>query len=266
MPRGDAAIFFKYVTARWEGGAALRKWRSIGLESLRSEKIKGLIANLKENRAARKVPLLVVLGISLVSLGFMAMRRGVAKSSAPGVVLVPRYGGGRSSTGHVPSPVAPKPPVNVKTRTFSADYKVLLLRSMFAIGGRPLSGRSASAAMGAAAPASRETTLFLKGISQEDARFSAFVEDATAKRIVEAHVGDVLGNGRISDMTLRDLGYEVDGKVMRIEIGNGLNGSSAGMPMPSSQVASGALGKSGRRKHHSDVSGDAHASTLGDGH
>jgi hypothetical protein len=265
MPRGDAAIFLKYVTARWDGGAAIRKWRSIGLAALTSEKIAGLITNLKASRAARRIPLLVVLGISLVSLGFVTMRRGVGKSSSPGVVLAPRHGGGRSSAGHVP-PAAPVPAANVKTRAFSTDYKVLLLRSMFAVGGRPLSGRSALAPTAAAAPVSRETTLFLKGISQEDSRFSAFVEDATAKRIVEAHVGDVLGNGRISDMTLRDLGYEVDGKVMRIEIGSGLNGSSAGVPMPSSQVASGALGKSGRKKHHSDASGDAHASTLGDGH
>jgi len=201
-------------------------------------------------RAARKVPLLVILGVSLVSLGFVAMRRGGGKSPSQGVVVVARHGVGRAAGSHSVAPAPNTATSGAKPRAFSSDYKVLLIRSIFAIGGKPLMGRSASAVPTATVGASMETTLFLKGISQEDLRFSAFVEDAVAKRIVEVHVGEALGGGRIADMTVRDLGYEVGGKVMRIEIGSGLNGSAAGLPMPTSQVALGSVsGKSARKRH-----------------
>lgn len=247
MPRGDAAIL-KQFSARWDSGALIRVVRSVRLPHLDAETITRLKYHATATGARRTIPLVIFLGICLVSLGFIALRRGGARSADTPVTLAPRHAGGRAVAVKTAIPTAPTS--TVKSRAFSSDYKVLLQRSMFAIGGRPLVGRSSPAVALNGAAASRETTLSLKGISQEDARFNAFVEDITVKRVMEYHVGDAVGNGRIVDMTLRDLGYEVDGKVMRIEIGSGMNGSAAGQPMPLSQAPANLLsGKSSRHKH-----------------
>jgi hypothetical protein len=105
------------------------------------------------------------------------------------------------------------------------------------------------------------STFALKGISQEDASFTAFVEDTVARRVIEVHAGDVLGQGQVRDMTLRDLNYAIDGKVVHVEIGQGLDGN----PVASSTVPESSTVKPQQQQHkhkHDAPGADVRASTL----
>ncbi|MDB5171275.1 MAG: hypothetical protein JWN51_48 [Phycisphaerales bacterium] len=105
------------------------------------------------------------------------------------------------------------------------DYKILLSQSMF------VANRPAANAAPAAAPVA--ATLSLKGISQEDARFTAFIEDSAAGRILELKAGDALAHGRVTAIHLTDVEYEEDGKKIRVSVGQSLGeGVAATAPQP----------------------------------
>src|SRR5205085_302318 len=96
-------------------------------------------------------------------------------------------------------PARPTHPATT-VRLFSPDYRLLLRRSVFAMGGLAASARPSPAPAPPAVAAraiAKPMTFALKGIAQEDLRFTAFVEDTTARSIVKVRVGDVLGIGRI---------------------------------------------------------------------
>ncbi|HWE97904.1 MAG TPA: hypothetical protein VG269_28365 [Tepidisphaeraceae bacterium] len=109
-------------------------------------------------------------------------------------------------------------PATAKGPNFDS-YKILLDRSMFSISRATPAAASASAA---AAPAPADAVLSLKGISQDDARFTAFVEDPAAGRIRELKVGDALARGRVSAITLTGVEYVADGKTVRVAVGQSL--------------------------------------------
>ncbi|HET6246612.1 MAG TPA: hypothetical protein VFE47_02850 [Tepidisphaeraceae bacterium] len=150
-----------------------------------------------------------------------------------------------------------------RPRPYSQEYAVLLSRSIFAADGSPLNGKpsagaaQSSVAAGSAAP----STFALKGISQEDASFTAFVEDTVARRIVQVHVGDTLGQGQVRDMTLQDLNYEIGGKVVHVEIGQGLDGN----PFIASAVNPDSISKPEHHKHKHDADGGDVRASAADG-
>ncbi|MDB5289424.1 MAG: hypothetical protein JWL69_665 [Phycisphaerales bacterium] len=122
---------------------------------------------------------------------------------------------------------APASPVAVRPASAAApiahaagvnfnDYKILLKQSMFA------ADRAAANAPAASAAAPAATTLSLKGISQEDSRFTAFVADSVAGRILEVKVGDALAHGHVYAIHLTDVESEMDGKKMRVSVGQSL--------------------------------------------
>ncbi|MDB5357316.1 MAG: hypothetical protein JWN24_3769 [Phycisphaerales bacterium] len=131
------------------------------------------------------------------------------------LVSVPRAVRGGAPA--APVAVRPAPAPRAAGANFN-DYKILLKQSMFAADRAAANAPAASAA--AAAPAA--TTLSLKGISQEDSRFTAFVADSVAGRILEVKVGDALAHGRVYAIHLTDVEYEMDGKKMRVSVGQSL--------------------------------------------
>jgi hypothetical protein len=124
-------------------------------------------------------------------------------------------------------------------RPYPRGFLVLLTRSIFAVNG--VASKRSAFAVGAATPPSPVSTLSLKGITEEDAQFTAFVEDAAANRIFQVRLGDALGPGRVCGITLHDLTYEVSGSRQRLEIDNisGRSGPAVSAPvqnMPRSDV------------------------------
>ena len=118
--------------------------------------------------------------------------------------------------GHVSRAMVPRP--------YPMAYGILLSRSIFAIGGKAapapaLAGRYLSGDASA---------LALKGITQEDSQFTAYITDVVGGRILALHVGDAIGSGRICDITLHDVGYQSGTTVTRIEVGQGLASNAEG--------------------------------------
>ena len=257
MPRGDEAIL-KDITARWDAGALARWWRSL----LPADPATGVVARVRVSAAAMPVAMKIALPAAVAVLilliaGFAMRRDGAVTPESASAPVSPRRNG--KVAVRTPQPVPAQPANGI--RSFSTDYKVLLTRSMFAVGGRP-------AALGSSLPlpvsiptAPAITNFSLKGISQEDNRFTAYVEDGAAKRIVQIHVGDALGSARVCDMTLYSLGFELNGHVTRVEIGHGLDGSTLAVAAPPDGAQ---VSRSGHKKRPSN--GEAHASAVGDGH
>ena len=101
------------------------------------------------------------------------------------------------------------------------SYRVLLSRSVFAANGKP----DAEANAPASAP-TPESLLALKGVVQDDQKFTAFVENVPQKRVIQLKVGDAIARGRIVAITLHELQYESGGRRTRVAIGQALSGIS----------------------------------------
>jgi hypothetical protein len=108
------------------------------------------------------------------------------------------------------------------------SYHVLLTRSIFAEKG----------ATGSHDAALATAKLTLKGISQEDNRFTAYVE--AAGHMLELHVGETLAAGYIRRITLHSIEYEADGRLTRVEVGQPFDaGAIVAGDSPASESAEG---------------------------
>lgn len=143
------------------------------------------------------------------------------------------------------------------------EYQVLIKRSLFAADG------TASGQAAAATSPTADSAFALKGVSQEDTRYTAYVEDAAAKRVIPVRVGDLLARGRVRDITLHAVEYEVAGRVTHVDIGQTLDGSGTAniaaapasvSPPPVASASDSPIGQT--HHHHSATMGeDARAST-----
>lgn len=126
------------------------------------------------------------------------------------------------------------------------QYQVLLSRSIFAAGGKP---ETSAAEPPAASP---ESCLSLKGVVQDDQRFTAFVEDVPHKQVLELKVGDTVARGHIVAITLHELEYEAGGKLTRVAIGQPLSGDVAPTTQPADASAP-TMVSAPQQKHRSAV-------------
>jgi hypothetical protein len=115
-----------------------------------------------------------------------------------------------------------------------------------------MASRRSTASASPAPAAAQMPSLSLKGISQEDTRFTAFVEDATANKIFTLRVGDTVGPGRVCDITLHDLTFDVSGNRQRLEIDN-ISGKS-GPPVPDPALSAAKSKKDGESASNQDGS------------
>jgi hypothetical protein len=94
------------------------------------------------------------------------------------------------------------------------EFAVITKRSAF--------GRAAMA--GARATGGPEAGFVFKGVVQADDAFTAFIEDVTAKQILQLGIGQAVARGRIKSIDLDSLEYEIPGDVRQIQVGQNLDG------------------------------------------
>ena len=129
------------------------------------------------------------------------------------------------------------------TGRMTADYAVLLNRSIF-LKGRQVTARGSGVGGGnagstgvapttlpVAADAPRpEGHLVLNGVTLVGAEKYAFVEDAPAGKVTKVRVGERIASGKVSAITFDAIDYDSNGKVTRVNIGQNLNGVQAAPP------------------------------------
>lgn len=241
----------KLVTGHLDGSALARFWQSLhpsdSAAGVVVRFITRFVHSLASNRKAARMWGLGALAVFVACLGSLVLWRSAAKAEPYQAPISPSRETARISHGGAAALAGGG--AAASTPTFSADYRILLSRSIFAIGGQSAGSRSTGSTAGPALSqgASAAGNWLFLGILGEDSRISAFVEDTAAKRFVEAHVGDALGPGYIREVTAHDLAYEVNGKTTRILVGQGLDGTTAVSANP--QVAQ-AASKSGHNKRH----------------
>lgn len=114
------------------------------------------------------------------------------------------------------------------------EYSVLQTRNPFAHAGK--AGPGGPNAAGPGGPGGPDALFVLRGIVRAGNEFTAFVEDTTAKRIIELSAGAPLGRGRIKRIDTDAIEYDAMGTSRRIEVGQDLGGRVV-PPIPASKPA-----------------------------
>jgi len=241
MPRADEAIL-RQASGLWADGPAIRLGQQIrGAFSAGIRRAKDYKADAGAPAMGR-LAAIAVLGALVVALAaYNLHQRGASVWIDPPVLPRPVAPGPARHAVHASHEEPPPRPD--AARPYPRSYIVLLSRSIFAMNG--VASRRSSGGL-TAANLAPPVSLSLKGITQEDTRFTAFVEDTAANKIFEVHLGDAIGPGRVCGITLHDLTYEVSGNRQRLEIDNisGRSGPPAlspdqTAPRPSSDAGSG---------------------------
>lgn len=121
------------------------------------------------------------------------------------------------------APAAAAPPTTqpVQPRPYPDSFGVLLNRSIFA------SQKYIARVQQDKKPAGVDSGLALDGVVAEDAIFVALVEDTTSHKLMRVRVGDQLGRGRVSEISMHGLNYEADGGIAQVAVGQTLSGATA---------------------------------------
>lgn len=109
-----------------------------------------------------------------------------------------------------------EPPLNV---TLPASLAILSRRSIFARNGM-------AAIPPGANPAKPEATIALRGIVFDDNNFVLFLEDTAAHHTMQLRPGDSLAGGKIGRISLDEFGYEADGTITQVRVGQNLLGAT----------------------------------------
>lgn len=151
----------------------------------------------------------------------------------------------RPATAAAPTIPAPQP--------LSDAYKIVVMRTIFSRerarpawgsgpnGGRPTTQSSQDTRPiipGSFAASSPESSVALKGVSLEDGLYIAFIEDSFAHETRGLHAGEYVARGQINAMSLDGIEYATGGKILKISIGQTLDGTTLAPSAPAS-VASG---------------------------
>ena len=131
----------------------------------------------------------------------------------------------------------------ISSHPFDPAYGILLTRSIFARSGRgagvpAISSSDPTAAAAAAARNAPEASLTFRGVMRDGPKLIAFIEDARTGKTLRIKAGDPLATGRVTELTLDRLVYQVGDKRNAIEVGYTLSG---GAP-PATQPTGGASG------------------------
>lgn len=120
------------------------------------------------------------------------------------------FGGGRGGFGAAPQPNLPK------------EYEVLGSKCIFARDRRP----AASSVVGGPGAAS-DAALAFRGAAVEDGEYVAFIEDTNRHDTRRVHVGDRVGTGRCTDISLDSIKVQENGQDRQVAIGYNLAGEPA---------------------------------------
>lgn len=120
--------------------------------------------------------------------------------------------------------VSPTPAATEKDRTWDS-YRVLVDRNMFLRDRRPpRPTRTARARPTMAPPSDSDRNVLLTGVARRDGEFVAFFENTRTNATAKVRVGQAVGKGKATAITLDGVEYERDGSVSRIAIGDALRG------------------------------------------
>ena len=125
------------------------------------------------------------------------------------------------------------------------EYAVLLTRSIFAKSGQSSGpgilgrggGEGDSGGVARASESSPESRWAFRGVFREGPRLIAFLEDLTSRKTYRLNVGDPVARGRLADITIDQLWYQVGEKRSAVEIGQTLDGAIAAAPPPTTRPA-----------------------------
>jgi len=117
---------------------------------------------------------------------------------------------------------------------YPAEYDVLLTRSIFSRRGiatpSPDARGGASVDVSSTRPSassSPESGLIFRAAMRQGDQFMAFVEDTYAGRTLRLTVGSPVGRGRVEQITLDRLSYQLGERRTSVQIGQNLEGSMA---------------------------------------
>lgn len=140
--------------------------------------------------------------------------------------------GGRATAPAMTRPSATTQPA--QAASLPPEYSILQTRNPFAHAGG--AGPAMPNGAGPGGPGGPEAMFVLRGTVDAGGDFTAFVEDTTAKRIIELAVGAPLGPGRVKKIDSDGIEYEAMGSSRRIEVGQDLGGRVV-PPTPASKPA-----------------------------
>lgn len=105
------------------------------------------------------------------------------------------------------------------------DYKVLVERNMFSRTRGVKVERSVRQTRKEPESApGPENYIILRGIVRQDNRYQAFLEDTRTAEIVKAQAGGTVAGGKLKNITIDHIEFDLKGKIARVEIGKNLKG------------------------------------------
>ena len=124
----------------------------------------------------------------------------------------------------LPAAVWPVPAAAQENRAWD-NYRVLVDRNIFLRDRRPpRPTRTIRSQPRMPEPSDTDRGIVLTGVARHDGEFIAFFEDTGTRATGRAAVGQAIGKGKVTAITLDGVEYERDGSVSRIEIGDALRG------------------------------------------
>ncbi len=110
------------------------------------------------------------------------------------------------------------------------DYKILVDRNIFSRNRGRSFERESREAKEQVVPAP-ESYLVLKGIIQQGSKRIAFFEDSRTGETMRARIGDAVARGKVQNITLDTVEYELNGKLTKTEVGENLEGEASSPPL-----------------------------------
>jgi hypothetical protein len=107
------------------------------------------------------------------------------------------------------------------------EYTVIVEKNIFSRNRWQQTERATTQARTSPARARTPESFFvLRGIARDDEGFIAFIEDTRAYKMSRIRVGEPVTEGKVKDMSLDHVDFELNGEARRIEIGMDLGGSA----------------------------------------
>jgi hypothetical protein len=113
---------------------------------------------------------------------------------------------------------------------FWGDYKILVDRNIFSRDRGRSFERESREVKEQVAPAP-ESYFVLRGIVQQGSERIAFFENFRTRETVRARIGDAVARGKVQNITLDNVEYELDGKLTKTEVGKNLEGEVSSPPL-----------------------------------
>lgn len=113
---------------------------------------------------------------------------------------------------------------------FWGNYKILVDRNIFSRNRGRSFERESREAKEQVAPAP-ESYFVLKGIVQQGSERIAFFENFRTGETMRARIGDAVARGKVQNITLDTVEYELNGKLTKTEVGKNLEGEVSSPPL-----------------------------------